>query len=254
MTLVNDPLFQDKPAPQTRSYFGQLLSVTIADVIVMKGAGKIPFDPNVHDPNSRRTSIDFKLLCVTKDGSVYYKDLSDLSFGKKWARTRASLIALGVNTREQILDLQDKYVHVKVVPSGGKYLAKRDASDGSFKAGDPLDEMTWEFCEIFASKEAMDLAQATLYQKPKPAEAIEANTATSASQVLSSTTSITSEATDVPNNLDRTKVLALQAILGTVQNNVKAFEERMKELTFIATPDAPEYKFVVASAANPIPF
>lgn len=244
-TANHDPLFSDKPAPRNRSLFGQILSIEIADVRFKKGIGKIPFNPQTDNPNDRRTAITFRLLCKTRDGSVYYKELDDVSYGKKWAKTRASLMKLGITTRDQILALRDRYAHIKLVPSGGKYQAKRDAADGSFKAGDMLDEMTWEFETFFDSEAEMEAKLAELRAKY---ENTSAPTPSIPSTPSDPTTAVATAT--IPTGLDGSKIVALQAILGTVNNDPKAFEERIKSMPFIATVDSPEFRYVMSQ----IPF
>lgn len=147
-----------------RHYFAEIAIVDDFDCVLEKGSGKLPFDPSYHRPEQRRVSLSLTLVCTKRDGSTYELKQDDITSGSKHKITLQSLEALGVVTRSQLRDLVGQWAEIVRVPTGRKYAAKKDAADGSYKAGDLIPEPpALKFVRLFPDADACKAAETAFY-------------------------------------------------------------------------------------------
>ncbi len=128
MTTYDDPLESaDNPEVQLPEYFGQAL-VDAWFCVLQKGTGKVPFDPQQHRLEDRRTAIKFGIAPlaeqnVTRD--VYREYIAE--FGAWPKITLPSLKAVGLTAKT----LNGAWVHVGLVPEGRTYTDKNGNTQDS---------------------------------------------------------------------------------------------------------------------------
>lgn len=125
--------------PPKPIYWGSLL--TDAHFVVLeKGIGRIPFDPQVHEMSRRVTALDFSLLPIAEMGFTNSVERNAIAEFGEWTRIiKPSIEALGVDLRE----LHDKYVKVEMVPTGRTY---------KNSAGEDVKATTFKFLKLFADE------------------------------------------------------------------------------------------------------
>lgn len=125
--------------PPKPIYWGSLL--TDAHFVVLeKGIGRIPFDPQVHEMSRRVTALDFSLLPIAEMGFTNSVERNAIAEFGEWTRIiKPSIEALGVDLRE----LHDKYVKVEMVPTGRTY---------KNSAGEDVKATTFKFLKLFANE------------------------------------------------------------------------------------------------------
>lgn len=141
---TNDP-YDSSDNPQTnfdRAYWGKAL-VEAKYVVLIKGTGKVDFDPATHKPEERRTGIDITIDLLADMGLTFPAvERNYLAESKLWAGTVLPTIkALGISMRE----LNGKYVKVSLKSTGRTFTGR----DGSEK-----EETTILFEKLFADEEA----------------------------------------------------------------------------------------------------
>jgi hypothetical protein len=138
--MTNDP-FDSAENPQLRSaeFWGQVQIDTFYAVLV-KGTGKIPFDPQQHSIDKRVTAIDIQIFPIPEQNNTYEVKRNMIAESKEWAgMVLPSIKALGISARE----LNNRWVHVTAVPTGGTY---------TNKSGETKDRTTFKFVKLFASE------------------------------------------------------------------------------------------------------
>lgn len=123
---VNDPYdSSDNPQFADRVYWGKAL-VEAKYVVLVKGVGKIDFDPTTNKVEERRTGIDITIDLLPDMGLTFPTvERNYLAESKLWAGTVLPTIkALGISMRE----LNDKYVKV-ALKSTGRTFQGRDGSE-----------------------------------------------------------------------------------------------------------------------------
>lgn len=88
-------------------------------VILEKGVGQVPFDPNVHAEKDKRTSIKLAVFLLPEMAVRFDLERSMLAESKAWIEiTWASLKALGLTNPR---DVYNRYVEVTLAPTGRKW-------------------------------------------------------------------------------------------------------------------------------------
>lgn len=106
------------PTMPTSEFWGQV-NINVWACALVKGEGKVPFDPNVH--KSRNTAIDLNIIPLPEQnvGNLKACERHLIAESRNWAGiTWASLKALGVNS---VKEIQDKWAHVVAEPTGEQY-------------------------------------------------------------------------------------------------------------------------------------
>jgi hypothetical protein len=95
-----------------RSFFGQV-EFDMWFCALVKGQGKVPFDPSQH--KQRFTAIDMVISPLSSSGATFNTERHLIAESKEWAGTiLPSIKALGLTPRE----LNQKWVHYELVKTG----------------------------------------------------------------------------------------------------------------------------------------
>jgi hypothetical protein len=130
------------PVLPTYDLFGKA-EISAWACALVKGQGKMPFDPAVHE--KRFTAIDIFIQPLAEIDVKYPKSLEDhpIAESKEWAQiTLASIKALGINN---VREVNGMWARVTKVPNGKHYVNKD---------GDKRDETTFKFVEFYADEDA----------------------------------------------------------------------------------------------------
>lgn len=151
-----DAAMEAKPLPNIMTLFGEL-QADVWPCALVKGQGKVPFDPQVHNPDQRRTAIDLILCPLRTDFRNTERHL--IAESNAWAKIMLpSLKALGTDLRT----VNGKYVQVQLVPTGRKYTKKTEQPDGTVTE-EEKEETTFKFVAVYDSLEACTDASNALY-------------------------------------------------------------------------------------------
>lgn len=124
----------------TKSVFGKV-DVSVWPCALVKGLGKVPFDPEQHKPEDRQIAIDIyiePLRTSRYQDLIFRKMIAD---SKEWAKiVMPSIKALGMS----LSDLRGKWVRAEYVPTGRKYESQ---------AGEEKEATTFKFVKIFSDEE-----------------------------------------------------------------------------------------------------
>lgn len=114
--MTNDPLESaDTATLAPREYYGEVLVDTWYCALV-KGVGKVPFDPTQH--KSRFTAIKIDIVPLADSGISNPIGREMIAESKEWVNfTLASLKALNIKTA----DIRNKWAKVGFAPTGEKY-------------------------------------------------------------------------------------------------------------------------------------
>ncbi len=135
---TDDPFETASNATLTpRSYYGQI-QIDAWHCVLVKGQGKVPFDPAQHNVDDRRTAITISLLPLAEQ-NVQFELARDLvAESREWAGIIwPSLKALGLTSAREA---QGKWAKMIQVPSGRKY---RNA------AGEEKEATTFKFLALY---------------------------------------------------------------------------------------------------------
>lgn len=141
-----------------KHYFGVITIVDDWDCALVKGSGKVPFDPQQH--SQRFVALKLQLTCTKADGSTYSLDQDDITSGSKHKVTLPSLDALGIKTRPQLRTLAGQYAQIVRVPTGRTYVAAKGA-----RAGETIQEEALKFIAIYATEAECKAAEAEFYKR-----------------------------------------------------------------------------------------
>ena len=125
-----------------RTYYGEIQIDTYYCRLV-KGEGKVVFDPQAHNRDERRTAIKISLLPLAEQNVQFALERDLIAESREWAGIiLPSLKALGIgNVREA----NGKWAAMQQVPSGRKY---RNAN------GEEKEATTFKFTALFADEAA----------------------------------------------------------------------------------------------------
>jgi hypothetical protein len=137
---TNDPWAAARDAkPRPPVYWGNLQADAYF-VVLEKGIGRLPFDPNSHPMERRVTAVDLSLLCIAEQNVQNPIERNAIAEFAEWTKiVQPSIQALGLEPSE----LHERFVKVKMVPTGRKY--KNDA-------GETKDATTFKFLKVFADE------------------------------------------------------------------------------------------------------
>lgn len=141
-----DPLeAADTATLAPREYYGQVLLDTWFAALV-KGVGKVPYDPTQH--KSRVTAIKIDVIPLPETGITNPISREMIAESKEWVNyTLASLKALGIKTAE----LRDRWVKMTFVQTGESY---------TNAAGEKKEKTAMKFLAVYASEDACRAAWA----------------------------------------------------------------------------------------------
>ena len=120
---TNDPFDDAMNAeykPQARTFFGDV-AVDIYYAVLVKGTGKVPFDPNQHDQDKRVTAITLTINPLASSRAQFPIERELIAESKEWAQiTKPGLRELNTDLRA----INGKWAQVELVPTGQKYTNK----------------------------------------------------------------------------------------------------------------------------------
>ncbi len=133
----------DKAQPRTggRHYFGSVL-VDAWYAVLVKGEGKVVFDPAKHNADQRVTALEITLTPLPRDGVVEYQQIRRelIAESAEWAKTiKPSLEKLGLTLKA----VNNKWAHVEMVDTGRRYRNK---------AGEEKVATTFKFLAVYDSE------------------------------------------------------------------------------------------------------
>lgn len=143
MITQNDDVFgsADNAVEPTfnKVFFGQVF-FDLYFCALIKGTGKVPFDPAQHKPEQKRTSITLTVVPLPNSGATYNFERNLIAESKEWASiVLPSIKALGLATR----DLHSRFVQIEIVPTGERYTDKQGATK---------EKTTAKFVQVFADE------------------------------------------------------------------------------------------------------
>jgi hypothetical protein len=105
----------EKPKPRQRFYFGQI-DVAASFVVLVKGEGKVPFDPDIHSPDDQLTLVEFVLNPIDAMNLSFLITRELIAQFDAWRKiTWPSLKNIGIT---DVREIQNKYVKAELVPTG----------------------------------------------------------------------------------------------------------------------------------------
>lgn len=142
MTYTNDPFeAADNPQIKPTEYFGKL-EVDAWFCALIKGQGKVPFDPALHPADQRRTAIDLHVITLAAHGLNYPMTRGVIAESAEWAKTVwPSLQAAGVASLKELKGA-DRWCKVTTIGTGRIY-----QSNGATK-----EATTFKFLATYASE------------------------------------------------------------------------------------------------------
>jgi hypothetical protein len=161
------------PPSLERTFFGQVVIVDPWFCALIKGVGKVPFDPNQHDPSKKAVAVKISIECQGQN-SAYSIDQDVLTSSKEWREfTLPSLQAIGKDLRS----LANCYVQAKRVPTGERYQNK---TTGEWK-----DRTAIKFVAVYPDADTMKAAADVFYTPRSQREAADQPAAPTATYVSS---------------------------------------------------------------------
>ena len=122
----------------TFSVFG-LVQAEVWYAALVKGVGKVQFDPLQHRPDQRVTAVTIAVVPVLATQQPAQRDM--IAESSEWAKlVNPSIKALGTTLR----GLHDRYVEAQLVPTGRTY---------ANSAGEVKTATTFKFVRLFASED-----------------------------------------------------------------------------------------------------
>lgn len=131
--------------PQT--YFGQV-QCSAWPCVLVKGTGKVAFNPQVHKVEDRVTAIDISLLPIAEQQVNFPLTRSLIAESTGWVKiTKESFMALGLKSARE---LDGKWAKIEFAPTGRKY-PKKDRQTGR-PTGETSEETTFKFLAFYAGE------------------------------------------------------------------------------------------------------
>jgi len=130
----------DNPPVNHGEYWGQV-EIALWYCVLQKGVGKVPFDPQQHSADQRRTSVEIKIFPIPEQNVSFDIKRDLIAESREWAGTvLKSIKALGLSAKE----INGRYVRVKLASTGQTY------TNGN---GEERERTTFEFVKAFASED-----------------------------------------------------------------------------------------------------
>jgi hypothetical protein len=105
----------------TKHFFGQVW-FDLYFCALIKGQGKVPFDPTMHKPEQKRTSITLTVTPLSGSSATFPLERNLIAESREWAGIiLPSIKALGKTVKE----LHAAFVQVEIVPTGETYKDKQ---------------------------------------------------------------------------------------------------------------------------------
>jgi len=142
-TATNDPYESANEATvRPRDYYGQL-HIDAWFCILVKGTGKVLFDPQAHNVDQRCTAIAMSMIPLSDMNITFKLEREMIAEGREWAGiVLPSIKAAGVAS---VKSASGKFAKLQQVPTGRKYRAN---------SGEEREATTFKVLAIYESEEA----------------------------------------------------------------------------------------------------
>jgi hypothetical protein len=144
--MATQDVWEAAANPEVKStfdYFG-LVKVDTYFCVLVKGQGKIPYDPGQHTEDQRRTSIEIVVIPLAEQNIQFDVSRSMIAESREWAGiVLPSIKNLGISPKE----LNGRYAHLRTKETGETYVSQRGKHAGETRA-----KTTFEFVAVYGSE------------------------------------------------------------------------------------------------------
>ena len=163
---MNDDIWDsiDNVELPTGTYFGKV-NFDVWYCVLRKGEGAVPFDPNQHSLEERRTQIHIMITPLTSSRAQFITERKCLAESHEWAKIiLPSIKALGLKSARE---LEHRWVQYVMQPTGRSYTDKNGAEKQTTVP---------KFLAVYDSEEQAEQARNELYatapsgQEPQPSD------------------------------------------------------------------------------------
>jgi len=151
-TVTVDPYAAADAAKTNNAHYFANVSVDAFNAVLVKGTGKVVYDPAQHTPDQRVTAIKLTLSPLPRAGRTQNSlEWNMIAESREWTRiVNPSLKALNVGLK----GIHNKWCHLEAVDTGRRYFNK----DGEEKIATTL-----KFVAVFDTQEACQAAADAYY-------------------------------------------------------------------------------------------
>lgn len=141
---MNDPMDAAMVETQQKSFLYGQVQVTAEFVVLLKGIGKLSYDPNKHEMKDRQTEITITVNPIEETGLTKLITRNVLVNSKEWSAIvwKSLKDACGLT---HIRDLDGKFVKFELVDSGRSWIDKT--------SGDKRTATTMKFHTVYESEQ-----------------------------------------------------------------------------------------------------
>ena len=162
---MNDDIWDsiDNVELPTGTYFGKV-NFDVWYCVLRKGEGAVPFDPNQHSLEERRTQIHIMITPLSSSRAQFLTERKVLAESREWAKiTLPSIKALGMKSARE---LENKWVQYVMEPTGRTYTDRNGLEKQNTMP---------KFLAVYDSEEAAERAKGELYAKAVDKEVVQTN-------------------------------------------------------------------------------
>lgn len=215
------------PPSLERTFFGQVVIIDAWHCALVKGLGKVPFDPGVHEERQKAVAVKLSVECQGLNGT-YSIDQDVLTSSKEWREfTLPSVQAI----KKDLRSLMNCYVQAKRVPTGERYQNK---TTGEWK-----DRTAIKFVAVYPDADTMKVAADVFYTPRSQREAADQPAAPTATYVSSAAQS--AQATPTPTVDRATAAQFLPSLWTAAGQDKQKFWEMVRTNPMLA-PHFADYK------------
>lgn len=145
------------------TYFGKV-NFDVWYCVLRKGEGAVPFDPQQHNVDERRTMVHIMITPLSSSRAQFLTERKCLAESREWAKiTLPSIKALGMKSARE---LENKWVQYVMEPTGRKYTDRNGLEKQNTMP---------KFLAVYDSEEAAERAKGELYAKAVDKEVVQTN-------------------------------------------------------------------------------
>lgn len=226
-------------AERPPEFYGEL-SIDCWFCALIKGPGKVPYDPAIHD--RRSTAIDIAIIPLAEHNRTDAWEKSTLDWARDWTRiTWPSLKGLGITSLRDVS--KGKWCKFTWAPTGEKYRIKDE--DGN--EGEERERSTFKFLALYNSEAECRAAYYADSGKTPPDDL-------GTTPIDTGTAQPTQAAPDNGNGSDKARETAIQFIKAFARMNRYDVEATRKAcanqtaITNVVDINSPEFVEIVAEA------
>jgi len=138
------------------TYFGKV-NFDVWYCVLRKGEGAVPFDPQQHNVDERRTMVHIMITPLSSSRAQFLTERKCLAESREWAKiVLPSIKALGLKSARE---LENRWVQYVMQPTGRSYTDKNG-----------IEKQTTipKFLAVYESEEQAEQARSTLYAGAQP--------------------------------------------------------------------------------------